>query len=87
MGKMHKYLLIFLMLAMVVGLFAMSGCGMFRTKVRWDIREGEGKGTGWIQGPGSAEYEETWPDGRTVKVKIERPSVFSVNVPQVMNVD
>lgn len=85
MGKVHKYLLIFLMLAMIVGLFAMSGCGVARTKVHWIVSDGEG--TGWIQGPGSAEYEETWPDGRTVKVKVERPPLFSVNVPQVIKLD
>ena len=58
------------------------GCGAIRTKVEWQI--GEGEGVGWIQGPGSASAKIVKTDGTTIDVEIERPPLWSANVPQVI---
>ena len=58
------------------------GCGAIRTKVEWNI--GDGKGSGWIQGPGSASAKIVKTDGTTIDVEIERPPLWSANVPQVI---
>ncbi len=60
-----------------------AGCGMVRTKVQWDIEDR--KGTGWIQGPGSATAKIVKPDGTKIEVEIERPPLWSANLPQVID--
>jgi hypothetical protein len=71
-----------ILLVVVIGIVGI-GCGAIRTKVHWDVEDG--RGTGWIQGPGSAKYKAVKPDGTTIDVAIERPVMWSGIVPQVIN--
>ncbi len=62
----------------------LAGCGALRTKVEWQI--GDGTGTGWIQGPGSAKAKIVKPDGTKIDVEIKRPPLWSMNLPDVITI-